>query len=281
MSLALITFIIGPYLTYYFVSGAGQIEPKANATTCNETHEGENIFLNVTSVQEDFLDCCVAQYKHVLNEDGANRGVVTFIMRKVGLGSFEGWPISYSFYNDPIITYDAAGSEYRFDVAYVLTGCAIFAGCLILLVQSIAAGVKEIIHLREGEFYKYSNLVFSGWEHYTNDEKGAEFKRRVLRNEMKIALQTEKKKVTDLLITKRQRAKIFIMRFLVNVTVLGLIATAGSVIFYATLELTNEGRGKVEHVDLIKGFVPSFAISFFNLIFPIILARVRAIIRNN
>jgi len=48
---------------------------------------------------------------------------------------------------------------------------------------------------KEGEFYKFSNLIFAGWDHYIRDERGASFKRKILQNEMRIALRAEKLKV--------------------------------------------------------------------------------------
>ena len=57
---------------------------------------------------------------------------------------------------------------------------------------------QEVILAKEGEFYKYSNLILSGWDHYTKDTEGAKFKKKILKHEMKLALKTEKLKVNKM-----------------------------------------------------------------------------------
>lgn len=300
ISLGMLIFIIGPYVTYDILRG-GRTSSSADATTCHTTAEaiGGNV-LNLSDpvVRANLLECCEAQYEAELESPNSHRiGSMAGIIKKLGLGEIAWWPFAYSYYHEPLITFEEYNQEYPFATVYVLTGCAIFAICLILLVKSVATGVKEIIHLKEGEFYKYSNLIFAGWDHYTNDEAGLEFKQHMLRNEMKIALQTEKKRINDLLQSKKQRFKIYLMRLLVNFSVVGLLVSAGAIIFQVTLSYGSTNRekrpdqtaltgsnstGSIEVAALgeaAKGFVPSFVISFFNLVFPIILSKV--IIKGN
>jgi hypothetical protein len=49
----------------------------------------------------------------------------------------------------------------------------------------------------EGEQRQYTNLVFAGWDNYTKDKVGANFKRKIIRHEMKVALRSEKQSVSD------------------------------------------------------------------------------------
>ncbi|ODN05693.1 Transmembrane channel-like protein 7 [Orchesella cincta] len=278
ISIGLIIFIIGPYLTNYFISD--QTPSPANATTCEtvDAYGSANNSKPDSPEWQRLIECCEALYVEELQSPNATRGGLSTIFKNLGWGDIERWPISFSFYHETTL-YDNNHTPYHFDAMYVITGCFIFLSCLLLMVHSIARGVKEVIQLNEGEFYKYSNLVFAGWEHYTNDEPGAEFKRRVLRKEMRIALQTEAKKINDLMITKRQKLKIYLVRLFVNFTVVVLVIISGVFIFYA-VEGTLKQESKLDLADdptglwkLAIGFIPSFVISIFNISYPLILSK--------
>ncbi|CAL8110634.1 unnamed protein product [Orchesella dallaii] len=276
ISIALIAFIIGPYLTHYLINGRPtNTEDPATCKPIDANGTAANASVG-SDEWERFINCCEALYTAELQSGNATRGGLATVFKNLGWGDIETWPISFSFYYESTI-YDNNHAPYHFDAMYVVTGCVIFLSCLLLMVYSISKGVKEVIQLNEGEFYKYSNLVFAGWEHYTNDEPGAEFKRRVLRKEMRIALQTEAKKINDLMITKRQRLKIYFIRLFVNFTVLALVIISGIIIFIAVEKTLNkEAEVDTDPTGLKRlaiGFIPSFVISIFNISYPIILSR--------
>lgn len=280
ISVLLIAFVIGPFIIHDIVHGRrAHVVPVTNCTG----FERRNLDLDNLTVLNMFTTCCYKKYEQEVASAG-NRGAVQFIVTKLKLGNFDDWPLTFSFYSETVIQLGNS-VPYRFDIAYLLTGCAIMFLCLIIMVHSMANGVRDIIHMKEGDFYKYSNLLFSGWDHYTNDEKGAEFKRRLIRHEMKVALQTEKRKITDLLTTKKQKAKIYVVRGFVNIVVLLLLVAAAFGVFYITDFITNQQLQNFNSNTndptaiwyTVIGFAPSIIISVLNLVSPLILARVSAI----
>lgn len=302
MSIGMFFFIILPYIVYDQSQG-GHMPSSSDASTCLPTIQSRPVpddtwnDTEVLKFQRTFTDCCRAVYERDAKDfyNPKLHSIVSRTVYNVFNTSIREWVVHYSYYEEPKLEFNGGKYVYRFDVAYVLTGCAILICSLILLVYNMAAGVKEIIRLKEGEFYKYSNLVFSGWEHFTNDGKGADFKRRMIRNEMRAALHIEKKKITDTGLTRKERIKLLCMRLFVNVIVIGMLISAAIIIFHMSLAFsglkdrqlknnaaaaTTTGGNSTDEVSnskfeaLMKEFSTSFVISFFNLIFPLFLTRV-------
>jgi len=53
--------------------------------------------------------------------------------------------------------------------------------------KAAAYGFRERLLEGEGQFYKYCNLIFAGWDCCIQNDKSAQIKHKALFNEMKVS----------------------------------------------------------------------------------------------
>lgn len=110
----------------------------------------------------------------------------TFVDFFQGINLFEYSLLFYGAYSSSTNPFDKDGFHYNLPLAYIGVMLAVFGVSLIAVVRSAVKGFRERVVEREGQFYKYCNLAFGGWDYCINNEKAAETKHKALYNEIKV-----------------------------------------------------------------------------------------------
>lgn len=101
---------------------------------------------------------------------------------------FEYSLLFYGAYSSSKNPFEKDGLLYNLPLAYIGVMMAIFVVSLIAVVRSAVKGFRERVVESEGQFYRYCNLTFGGWDYCINNEKASETKHKALYNEIKVTL---------------------------------------------------------------------------------------------
>lgn len=126
--------------------------------------------------------CCPELYRNKSKE------VETFLDFFQGSNLFEYSLLFYGAYSSSSIPNEEDSFYYNLPLAYICVMMTIYATSLIAIVRSAVKGFRERVVEGEGQFYRYCNLVFGGWDYCINNEKASETKHKALYNEIKVRL---------------------------------------------------------------------------------------------
>ncbi|KAJ8876070.1 hypothetical protein PR048_023978 [Dryococelus australis] len=148
---------------------------------------------------------------------------------------------------------------------------------LVAIVNSAAKGFKERLVEGEGQFYKYCNLVFGGWDFCIHNEKSAVIKHKALFNEIKGSLEAEKMEEERQNRSREEKMKLILIRCIINFVVL-LVLAAAAFFIYASFNFSNDELEAITQKNkesthlyrLLMEFLPSVAIVGLNLFVPIL-----------
>lgn len=199
---------------------------------------------------------------------------------------------------------------YNLPLAYVTTSAGYFLLSLIAIVKSASRQFKERLVEGEGQFYRYCNLVFGGWDFCIHNEKSAHIKHKALHIEIKELLQAKRMEYERHNRSRDVMCKLVAIRIVVNFVVFLTLAIAAIVIFLffnVTLSylypnftehpfkafqslysgLPNDGNGtetisasmlrrqsystfEEQMINLLYEFLPYIAIVCMNLLVPLV-----------
>ena len=131
------------------------------------------------SMNNSTINCCPELYWN------KSREFDTFIDFFQVSNLFEYSLLFYGAYSSSSLT-SIDGYYYNLPLAYVCVMMAIFAVSLVAVVRSAVKGFRERVVESEGQFYRYCNLVFGGWDYCINNEKASETKHKALYTEIKV-----------------------------------------------------------------------------------------------
>ncbi|KAF9406418.1 hypothetical protein HW555_013201 [Spodoptera exigua] len=166
-----------------------------------------------------------------------------------GTGWMERTILFYGVYTDQIYSYYIANLfqsklYYNMPMAYILVAISWVLLSLIAIVKTAAKGFKERLVENEGQFYKYCNLVFGGWDFCIHNDKSAKIKHKGIYNEVKGYLEEEKFNEERQLRTRESQILIYFKRLLVNILVFAILIASGVLIYftfnYSTDKLNEE-----------------------------------------
>ncbi|XP_037293840.1 transmembrane channel-like protein 7 isoform X2 [Manduca sexta] len=166
-----------------------------------------------------------------------------------GTGWMERTILFYGVYSDQIYSYYVrklfdAEMFYNMPMAYILVPISWALLSLIAIVKTAARGFKERLVENEGQFYKYCNLVFGGWDFCIHNDKSAKIKHKALHNELKGCLHEEKYKEEKQLRSRESQILLHLKRMLINLIVLVILIASGVLIYitynYAVDRLNQE-----------------------------------------
>ncbi|XP_050296634.1 transmembrane channel-like protein 7 [Anthonomus grandis grandis] len=230
------------------------------------------IFLDDRKVDCDKLENCYDKYFCGINKSHMALSIIQ------GTGQLEGTPLFYGFYPHEVKRYSIINTDmyYNIPLAYILTTVTYFLISLVAIVRTGAKGFRERLVQGEGQFYQYSNLIFGGWDFCIHNEKSARIKHKAIFTELKTLLETERMEEERQSRTRQERWRILFLRFLVNSTVLAVLALSGGVIYfvfnYATQQLKdlNVTNNETKMLQLLYEFLPSICIVALNISVPFI-----------
>lgn len=207
----------------------------------------------------------------------ARRGLVIFHEHITDLlsggGFLERTYLFYGFYRVDKIIFSKF--IYNLPLAYLLVTIAYLILSLIWIVKRSATGFKRNLVQDEDRFQSFCNKIFAGWDFCITNENAAKLKRSSLLYELRTDLEEEriKQKIADR--TQKEKCRIYVIRFILNLFVIGVLAACFYSIYIATIfsqkaQLDNKKENFI--VDLIYEYLPSIVITLANCITPLLFS---------
>lgn len=225
---------------------------------------------NTTYKQYDGSDCS-------LYPSSSRRGLVIFHEHITDLlsggGFLEQTYLFYGFYKVDKIHFP--NLTYNVPLAYLLVTIAYLFLSLIWIVKRSATGFKRNLVQDEDRFQSFCNKIFAGWDFCITNENAARLKRSSLLYELKTDLEEEriKQKIADR--TRKEKCRIYVLRLVLNLFVIGVLAGCFYSIYVATI-VSQEAQlnDKKENfiMDLIYEYLPSIVITLANFITPLLFS---------
>lgn len=207
----------------------------------------------------------------------SRRGLVIFHEHITDLlsggGFLERTYLFYGFYKEDKIIFPRF--TYNLPLAYLLVTIAYLILSLIWIVKRSATGFKRNLVQDEDRFQSFCNKIFSGWDFCITNENASKLKRSSLLYELRTDLEEEriKQKIADR--TQKEKCRIYIIRLILNLFVIGVLAGCFYSIYVATIysqeaQLDNKKENFI--VDLINEYLPSIVITLANFITPFLFS---------
>jgi len=244
---------------------------KTNQTSVLNTNVSPgNVSSNTSSYQKitSTTTCSVPVYNS--STKGVQDHVVDFI---TGQGFISTTLMFYGKYSNE--TLENADVKYDMPLAYMLVGLSYLIVSLIVLVHNFSTGFTDSVIESGGLFYSFCNKVFASWDYCITSEKAADLKKKNIHQDIQAELAEEKRREAVQNRTRGQKCKIYTLRFIINVVILGLLG--GSV--YAIIltvnisEKFNQSQTAVsqnDFVSVLKKWSSSLTITALNLVLPLI-----------
>ncbi|CAB1453576.1 unnamed protein product [Pleuronectes platessa] len=225
---------------------------------------------NTTYNQNDGSVCSVYP-------SSARRGLVIYHEHITDLlsggGFLEQTYLFYGYYKVDKIFFSNA--TYNLPLAYLLATIAYLFLSLIWIVKRSATGFKRSLVSDEDRFQSFCNKIFAGWDFCITNENAARLKRSSLLYELRTDLEEEriKQKIADR--TRKEKCRIYLIRLILNLFVIGVLAGCFYSIYVATI-FSQEAQAKYAKgnfiVDLIYEYLPSIVITLANFITPLLFS---------
>uniref|UniRef100_A0A146S3B0 Transmembrane channel-like protein n=1 Tax=Fundulus heteroclitus TaxID=8078 RepID=A0A146S3B0_FUNHE len=227
---------------------------------------------NVTYNQRDGGNCSIYP-------STARRGLVNFHQHISDLLSGEGFLeqtlLFYGYYKVDKIHFPKVNSTYNLALAYLLATVAYLLLSLFWIVKRSATGFKRHLVQDEDRFQSFCNKIFAGWDCCISNENAAKLKRSSLLYELKTDLEEERIKQKIAERTRKDKCRIYFLRAVLNLFVIGVLAACFYGIYVAT-NLSQEAeisKTKVNFItDLIYEYLPSIVITLANFITPLLFS---------
>lgn len=207
----------------------------------------------------------------------ARRGLVIFHEHITDLlsggGFLEQTYLFYGYYKVDKIHF--TNVTYNLALAYLLSTIAYLFLSLIWIVKRSARGFKRNLVQDEDRFQSFCNKIFAGWDFCITNENAARLKRSSLLYELKTDLEEEriKQKIADR--TRKEKCRIYLLRLILNLFVIGVLAGCFYSIYVATIFSQEAQMTKIKVnfiVDLIYEYLPSIVITLANFITPLLFS---------
>ncbi|XP_031144747.1 transmembrane channel-like protein 7 [Sander lucioperca] len=207
----------------------------------------------------------------------ARRGLVNFHEHITDLlsggGFLERTYLFYGYYKVDKIHFPK--TTYNLPLAYLLVTIAYLFLSLIWIVKRSATGFKRNLIQDEDRFQSFCNKIFAGWDFCITNENAVRLKRSSLLYELRTDLEEEriKQKIADR--TRKERCRIYLIRLILNLFVIGVLAACFYSIYAATIFSQKVQMDNIKEnfiVDLIYEYLPSIVITLANFITPLLFS---------
>ncbi|KAM8771926.1 transmembrane channel-like protein 7 [Acanthopagrus schlegelii] len=207
----------------------------------------------------------------------ARRGLVIFHEHITDLlsggGFLEQTYLFYGYYKVDKIHFPKM--TYNLPLAYLLATIGYLFLSLIWIVKRSATGFKRNLVQDEERFQSFCNKIFSGWDFCITNENAAKLKRSSLLYELRTDLEEEriKQKIADR--TRKEKCRIYVIRLVLNLFVIGVLAGCFYSIYSATVFSQEAQMNNIKVnfiVDLIYEYLPSIVITMANFITPLLFS---------
>lgn len=227
--------------------------------------DDDNLACSVSGDNYTMTECCSEIYS--ANKTIFQASPFDFVQ---GSGWMESTYLFYGIY--PHLIFQTDMLYFNLPLAYITVALFSFLLSLAAILKSAAHGFKERLIEGEGQFYYYCNLVFGGWDFCIHNECSAAIKHKALYYEIKGSLEGERREEEKRNRSKEERFKLFLIRTIINCTVILVLIFAGLLIFfvytYSIEALKNSDDERSKQYALLLEFAPSICIVGLNLIVP-------------
>ncbi|XP_041134504.1 transmembrane channel-like protein 7 isoform X2 [Polyodon spathula] len=184
-----------------------------------------------------------------------------------GTGFLEQTYLFYGFYR--VSTVHFTKFIYNVPLAYLLVTIGYLLLSLLWIVKRSVEGFKQNLVQDEDHFQSFCNKIFAGWDFCITDESAARLKHSSLQYELKTDLGEERIKQKIAERTRAERGRIYLLRLVLNLFVLGVLAGCFYAIYRATI-YSQQVKPQNFILDLIMEYLPSIVITLANFITPLI-----------
>ncbi|XP_055365682.1 transmembrane channel-like protein 7 isoform X2 [Betta splendens] len=205
------------------------------------------------------------------------RGLVLFREQLTDMLSGEGFLeqtyLFYGYYTVDRIHF--AYIIYNLPLAYLLATIGYLIVSLIWIVKRSATGFKDNMVQDEDRFQSFCNKIFAGWDFCITNKNAAGLKKKSLSYELKTDLEEERMKQKKADRTRRERCRIYLIRVILNVFVVGVLCGCFYSIYAATSYSQQAQMSTVKgnsFMDLLIEYLPSIVITMANFITPLLFA---------
>eukprot|EP00118_Oscarella_pearsei_P018049 m.182552 g.182552 ORF g.182552 m.182552 type:complete len:862 (+) comp39295_c0_seq18:55-2640(+) len=229
----------------------------------------ENCTCGVSCNASGLFDCFVAKANANVAETTAKwyDYILSFF---TGTGWLENTELFIGDYSG-----DIPDKSYQIPLAYILVGGIFYLTSLILLVVKVSAVYKQsyVEGFSTGARYPFLYYVFTAWDYTISNPAAAKEQRQIIKKHLEENLATIRKRSKAESRTTRDKWKIWTIRILCNILVVGMLVAAGAAIYYAAEVSIDAGISQVglESFDFdlfIRQLAASLTISAFNVVYP-------------
>ncbi|XP_067930834.1 transmembrane channel-like protein 7 [Watersipora subatra] len=275
-------FIVIPEAVLGKTSNATYVQPCLNSNI-------SNLYQDVIYYGDSVNNCSDLYQTHIDDTSGVISGnytVVSYIADFIqGTGFMEDTYLFYGFYSSSSLTVDISVvsdyvQTYNLPFMYILVTGFHFSLSLILMVKQSAKGFKETIISTDNKLYQFCNKAFGTWDYALSDPKNVALKKKSIFGEVKHDLNEQRDKARRQARTNLQNFKLWSLRILVNIFVLGALGGSGYLIYYTTETSTKiittwpEYHGWNTSLQLLIEYMPSLTITILNIIVPLLFEKV-------
>lgn len=167
-----------------------------------------------------------------------------------GTGIMEKTVLFYGVYSNQVFVYFLSNVKlyYNMPLTYILLPITWALFSLVCIVRAASEGFQERLVENEGQFYKYCNIVFGGWDFCIHNDKSAKMKHKALFNEVRGCLQEERFREEKQLRSRETQFFIHIKRFFINILVLAILL-ASAVLIYVVFNYSMARLANHEELD--------------------------------
>ncbi|XP_053114798.1 transmembrane channel-like protein 4 isoform X2 [Hemicordylus capensis] len=213
-----------------------------------------------------------------LNYNPSPQGLVTYFSLIMDLLSGQGFIeltyLFYGYYQNSAV--DFMNFSYNIPLAYLLTAFFYLHFCLSWIIRRSVYCLKRSLVSEDASLGSYSNKVFAGWDFALSQKGVVELRHKSIRYELQMDLEEEALRRRNAERTTAQRVRLYVLRGLLNILVLGLLGGAFFSIYWAT-NYSQELLGKADSpvkgkyvLELLVAYLPSGVITAANLFVPMI-----------
>ncbi|XP_078317211.1 transmembrane channel-like protein 7 isoform X3 [Crassostrea virginica] len=178
------------------------------------------------------------------------------------------------YYNKTYTTSDNEIYTYPMGLAYMLAFGGCFLLSFLLIVKNASKNVKVSLGSAE-TVAVYSNKIFSGWDFCINRYRAAKVKRKNIFTDIQAELNDQRKEWKREKRSTTENATLYLVRFLINILVLGLLGGALYLITFTAEQMIELQKMKnlSEIVELLVQYIPFVTITVLNAVLPIIFQK--------
>ncbi|XP_035993160.1 transmembrane channel-like protein 7 [Fundulus heteroclitus] len=197
---------------------------------------------------------------------GGNDSVVDFFL---GSGFLDRSPVFYGFYTRGSLDLFCLNTS----LLYLAGILSIFFFSLIMVVRRTTVGYKHTWMLEKRTSMNVSFKIFCGWDFNVQDPPAAKLKHSFIRNDLKLFLEEQSFSLRKAQRTLQQKARLYLLRFILNLVVLTLLGGAFFLIYISTkTSLSKSPHGWF--LNLVLQYLSPITISFVNLVLPHIFRKI-------